>query len=74
MPGRVVLGVAGGIAAYKAAEVLRGLTEAGCYVTVVPTRAALAFVGSATWEALSGRPVATDGCHLPAPAGSPAHG
>ena len=60
MPGRVVLGVAGGIAAYKAAEVLRGLTEAGCDVTVVPTRAALAFVGSATWEALSGRPVATD--------------
>lgn len=60
MPGRVVLGVAGGIAAYKAAEVLRGLTEAGCDVTVVPTRAALSFVGSATWEALSGRPVATD--------------
>ena len=60
MPGRVVLGVAGGIAAYKAAEVLRGLTEAGCDVTVVPTRAALSFVGSATWEALSGRPAATD--------------
>ncbi len=60
MPGRVVLGVAGGIAAYKAAEVLRGLTEAGCDVTVVPTRSALSFVGSATWEALSGKPVATD--------------
>ncbi|HAN71998.1 MAG TPA: hypothetical protein DCQ36_10500, partial [Actinobacteria bacterium] len=39
MPGRVVLGVAGGIAAYKAAEVLRGLSEAGCDVTVVPTAA-----------------------------------
>lgn len=60
MPGRVVLGVAGGIAAYKAAEVLRGLSEAGCDVTVVPTAAALRFVGLATWEALSGKPVATD--------------
>jgi phosphopantothenoylcysteine decarboxylase/phosphopantothenate--cysteine ligase len=56
----VVLGVAGGIAAYKAAEVLRGLTEAGCDVTVVPTRSSLAFVGLATWQALSGKPVATD--------------
>lgn len=60
MPGRVVLGVAGGIAAYKAAEVLRGLREAGCDVTVVPTKSSLRFVGLATWEALSGRPVATD--------------
>ncbi len=57
---RVVLGVAGGIAAYKACEVLRGLTESGCDVTVVPTAAALNFVGAATWSALSGRPVATD--------------
>jgi phosphopantothenoylcysteine decarboxylase/phosphopantothenate--cysteine ligase len=57
---RVVLGVAGGIAAYKAAEVLRGLTEAGCDVTVVPTDSALRFVGTATWAALSGKPVATD--------------
>lgn len=56
----VVLGVAGGIAAYKACEVLRGLSEAGCDVTVVPTAAALRFVGAATWSALSGRPVATD--------------
>ena len=54
---RVVLGVAGGVAAYKAAEVLRGLTESGCDVTVVPTAAALNFVGSATWSALSGKPV-----------------
>ncbi len=60
MPGRVVLGVAGGIAAYKAAEVLRGLREAGCDVTVVPTASSLRFVGLATWEALSGRSVATD--------------
>ena len=57
---RVVLGVAGGIAAYKAAEVLRGLTESGSDVTVVPTASALNFVGAATWAALSGKPVATD--------------
>ncbi|HYN75376.1 MAG TPA: bifunctional phosphopantothenoylcysteine decarboxylase/phosphopantothenate--cysteine ligase CoaBC [Candidatus Limnocylindria bacterium] len=60
MPSRVVLGVSGGIAAYKACEVLRRLREAGHEVTVVPTEAALQFVGAATWEALSGRPVATD--------------
>jgi phosphopantothenoylcysteine decarboxylase/phosphopantothenate--cysteine ligase len=54
---RVVLGVGGGIAAYKACEVLRGLTEAGHHVRVVPTDAALRFVGAATWEALSGEPV-----------------
>ncbi len=56
----VVLGVAGGIAAYKACEVLRSLTESGHDVTVVPTGAALHFVGAATFAALSGRPVATD--------------
>lgn len=55
-----MLGVAGGIAAYKAAEVLRGLTESGHDVTVVPTEAALRFVGEPTWAALSGKPVATD--------------
>ncbi len=54
---RVVLGVAGGIAAYKACEVLRGLTEAGHRVRVVPTESALRFVGEATWAALSGEPV-----------------
>lgn len=63
MPGadvsRIVLGVSGGIAAYKACEVLRRLTEAGHDVTVVPTANALAFVGEATWAALSGHPVAT---------------
>ena len=55
-----MLGVAGGIAAYKAVEVLRGLTESGCDVTVVPTQAALKFVGEPTWSALSSKPVATD--------------
>ncbi len=55
---RVVLGVAGGIAAYKAADLLRRLTESGHEVTVVPTTAALAFVGAPTWSALSGRPAA----------------
>ena len=57
---RVVLGVAGGIAAYKAVELLRRLSESGHDVTVVPTRAALEFVGAATWAALSGRPVSAD--------------
>jgi phosphopantothenoylcysteine decarboxylase / phosphopantothenate---cysteine ligase len=50
---RVVLGVGGGIAAYKACELLRCLVEAGHDVTVVPTASALKFVGSPTWEALS---------------------
>ena len=50
--------MAGGIAAYKAVEVLRALREAGHDVTVAPTAAALHFVGEPTWAALSGRPVA----------------
>jgi phosphopantothenoylcysteine decarboxylase / phosphopantothenate---cysteine ligase len=54
---RVILGVAGGIAAYKACELLRLLTESGHQVRVVPTAAALNFVGAATWAALSGQPV-----------------
>ena len=57
---RVVLGVSGGIAAYKACALLRLFSEAGDDVTVVPTPAALHFVGEATWAALSGRPVQTD--------------
>ncbi|WP_372727026.1 bifunctional phosphopantothenoylcysteine decarboxylase/phosphopantothenate--cysteine ligase CoaBC [Nocardioides sp.] len=57
---RVVLGVSGGIAAYKSCELLRRLTESGHDVTVVPTAAALEFVGAATWAALSGKPVSTD--------------
>jgi phosphopantothenoylcysteine decarboxylase/phosphopantothenate--cysteine ligase len=56
---RVVLGVSGGIAAYKACLLLRLLTEAGHDVTVVPTAAALEFVGAPTWAALSGNPVAS---------------
>ncbi|MDJ0351643.1 bifunctional phosphopantothenoylcysteine decarboxylase/phosphopantothenate--cysteine ligase CoaBC [Pseudarthrobacter sp. PH31-O2] len=54
---RIVLGVGGGIAAYKVASLLRLFTEAGHNVTVVPTEAAIRFVGVATWEALSGNPV-----------------
>jgi phosphopantothenoylcysteine decarboxylase/phosphopantothenate--cysteine ligase len=55
----VVLGVGGGIAAYKACEVLRRLTESGHEVRVLPTATALRFVGAATFEALSGHPVHT---------------
>jgi phosphopantothenoylcysteine decarboxylase/phosphopantothenate--cysteine ligase len=55
----VVLGVGGGIAAYKACELLRRLTESGHRVRIVPTEAALQFVGAATFEALSGQPVQT---------------
>ncbi len=57
---QVVLGVGGGIAAYKVCDLLRRLTESGHQVRVVPTRAALEFVGVATWAALSGRPVSAD--------------
>jgi len=56
---RIVLGVSAGIAAYKACELLRLLTESGHQVRVVPTPAALNFVGAATWAALSGQPVET---------------
>ena len=56
----VVLGVGGGIAAYKACELLRRFTESGHRVTVVPTAAALEFVGAPTWAALSGSPVASE--------------
>jgi phosphopantothenoylcysteine decarboxylase / phosphopantothenate---cysteine ligase len=56
---QVVLGVSGGIAAYKACELLRLLTESGHNVRVIPTEAALRFVGAPTWEALSHQPVAT---------------
>ncbi len=57
---QVVLGVGGGIAAYKAAGLLRKLTEAGHDVTVVPTASALEFVGAPTWAALSHRPAVAD--------------
>jgi len=56
---RVILGVGAGIAAYKACELLRRLTESGHQVRVVPTADSLHFVGAATWAALSGEPVTT---------------
>jgi phosphopantothenoylcysteine decarboxylase/phosphopantothenate--cysteine ligase len=57
---RIVLGVSGGVAAYKAASLLRLLTESGHSVRVVPTRSALRFVGAPTWAALSGEPVTSE--------------
>lgn len=57
---RIVLGVTGGIAAYKACSLLRIFAERGHDVTVVPTASALKFVGAPTWAALSGKPVADD--------------
>ena len=59
-PGRILLGVTGGIAAYKAAELVRRLKERGAEVQVVMTRAARRFVTPLTFQALSGRPVRTD--------------
>src|ERR1700760_412703 len=56
---RIVVGVSGGIAAYKACTVVRQLTEAGHSVRVIPTKSALRFVGAATFEALSANPVHT---------------
>lgn len=55
----IILGVGGGIAAYKACDLLRRLQDRGYGVTVVPTPSSLNFVGRATWEALSGRLVTT---------------
>jgi phosphopantothenoylcysteine decarboxylase/phosphopantothenate--cysteine ligase len=54
---RVLLGVSGGIAAYKAAQLARDLTQLGAVVDLVMTRAAHEFVGPVTFEALTGRPV-----------------
>jgi len=59
IPKRVIVGVSGGIAAYKACTVVRQLAEAGHQVRVIPTESALRFVGAATFEALSGQPVHT---------------
>ena len=56
----VILGVGGGIAAYKSCELLRRLQDLDFAITVVPTPSSLNFVGSATWEALSGRSVTTE--------------
>lgn len=58
-PRNVVVGVAGGIAAYKACHLIRDFKEGGDDVRVVPTPSALNFVGAATFEALSGNPVDT---------------
>src|SRR5579875_3963201 len=60
MAPQVILGVSAGIAAYKACELLRRLTESGHRVRVIPTPDALRFVGEPTWAALSGQPVTTD--------------
>ena len=57
---KILLGVAGGISAYKSCDLLRRLQDEGFIVDVVPTAASLNFVGKATWEALSGRKVITD--------------
>ena len=56
---KVILGVGGGIAAYKTCDLLRRLQERNYDVTVVPTPSSLNFVGTATWEALSGKKVTT---------------
>ena len=56
----VILGIGGGIAAYKSCDLLRRLQEHGFLITVVPTPASLNFVGTTTWEALSGRPVRSE--------------
>ena len=55
----IILGVGGGIAAYKSCDLLRRLQDRGLSVTVVPTPSSLNFVGQATWEALSGKPAAS---------------
>ena len=57
---KLLLGVAGGISAYKSCDLLRRLQDEGFIVDVVPTQASINFVGKATWEALSGRKVITD--------------
>ena len=56
---RVLMGVGGGIAAYKIPQLVRGLAGEGADVRVIPTRSSLEFVGAATWEALSHHPVTT---------------
>ncbi|MEA2591865.1 MAG: phosphopantothenoylcysteine decarboxylase / phosphopantothenate---cysteine ligase [Actinomycetota bacterium] len=65
---RIVVGVCGGIAAYKAVEVARRLTQAGAEVRVVMTRAATQFVGPLTFSTLTGHAVASDLFPEPAPA------
>lgn len=57
---RIVIGVGGGIAAYKACHLVRYFRERGHHVVVIPTDSALRFIGAATFEALSGNPVSAD--------------
>lgn len=57
IPKQVIVGVSGGIAAYKACTVVRQLTEASHRVRVIPTESALRFVGAATFEALDRKSV-----------------
>ena len=57
---RLVLGVTGGVAAYKAAELTRLLVKSGIEVQVIMTEAARHFIAPATFQALSGKPVLTD--------------
>ena len=57
LPQRILLGVTGGIAAYKSADLVRRLRDAGAEVQVVMTDAATAFITPMTLQALSGRPV-----------------
>jgi len=60
MPSEIIIGVSGGIAAYKSAALVSSLVQAGHGVSVVMTRGARKFIGPATFAALTGRPVATD--------------
>ena len=57
---KLILGVAGGISAYKSCDLIRRLQENGFVITVVPTKSSLNFVGEATWAALSGNKVYVD--------------
>ncbi len=57
---KILLGVSGGISAYKSCDLLRRLQDNGFVIDVVPTQASLNFVGKSTWEALSGRKVHLD--------------
>ena len=56
----VVLGVTGGIAAYKSADLIRRLKDQDLDVQVIATNSALKFVGETTFAALSGKPVISD--------------
>src|SRR3954470_4123053 len=61
MPHELIIGVSGGIAAFKTAALVSSLVQQGHGVSVVMTRSARRFIGPATFRALTGRPVVTDG-------------